>query len=148
MTGVFLDTIVICSATGLALMCSGVLGKTGENGEVLTGIELTISVFETVFGRFGSYFVSICIALFAFATILGWAYQGEKAFEFLVKRSKYCVYYRFVYGLVVFVGTVCTLDVVWNFSDICNGLMAVPNLICVLILSRKMCMELADYKFK
>lgn len=148
MTGVFLDTIVICSATGLALVCSGALGKTGVNGEMLTGIELTIAVFETVFGRFGACFVSICITLFAFATIIGWAYQGEKSFEFLVKRSKYCVYYRFAYGLVVFVGTVCSLDVVWNFSDICNGLMAVPNLICVLILSCEVCSEMVDYKFK
>ncbi|MBE5874047.1 MAG: alanine:cation symporter family protein, partial [Lachnospiraceae bacterium] len=146
MTGVFLDTIVICSATGLALMCSGVLGKTGANGELLTGIELTIAVFETVFGRFGAWFVSICITLFAFATIIGWAYQGEKSFEFLVKRSKYCVYYRFIYGLVVFVGTVCSLDVVWNFSDICNGLMAVPNLICVILLSKKACREILDYR--
>lgn len=146
MTGVFLDTIVICSATGLAVMCSGVLGKTDEGGEFLTGIELTIAVFETVFGKFGSWFVSICITLFAFATILGWAYQGEKAFEFLVGRSHYCVLYRFVYGFVVFVGTVCSLEVVWNFSDICNGLMAVPNLICVLMLSRSICKEISEYK--
>ena len=147
MTGVFLDTIVICTATGLALVCSGVLGKTDANGELLTGIELTIAAFETVFGKFGAYFVSICITLFAFATIIGWAYQGEKAFEFLVKKSKYCIYYRFFYALIVYFGTVSSLQVVWNFSDICNGLMAIPNLICVLMLSKEACKELKSYNF-
>ena len=144
MTGVFIDTIVICSVTGLALAASGVLGKADETGALLTGTALTIAAFETTFGELGAYFISICIVLFAFATIMGWAYQGEKAFEFLVKKSKYCIYYRFFYGLVAFVGAVCSLELVWNFSDICNALMAVPNLICVLVLSREACKEIAD----
>lgn len=83
--------------------------------------------------------VTIGIVLFAFATIIGWAYQGEKAFEFLVKRSDYCMIYRFCYGFMCFIGAVCALDVVWDFSDICNGLMAVPNLICVLVMSEQAC---------
>lgn len=147
MTGVFLDTIVICSVTGLALMASGVLGKMDTSGELLTGTALTIAAFETTFGSMGAYFISICIALFAFATIVGWAYQGEKAFEFLVKKTKYCIIYRFFYAFVAFLGTVCALEVVWNFSDICNGLMAVPNLICVLLLSGKICKEINAYHF-
>lgn len=145
MTGVFLDTIVICSITGLALAASGMVGQLDVNGELLTGTALTIAAFQTSFGEFGAVFVSICICLFAFATIVGWAYQGEKAFEFLVKKSKYCIWYRFVYGLVVFVGTICSLEVVWDFSDICNGLMVLPNLLCVLALSGEVCREIIAY---
>lgn len=145
MTGVFLDTIVICSVTGLALACSGVVGTLDENGELLTGTELTIAAFQTALGEMGGAFLSICIALFAFATIVGWAYQGEKAFEFLVKKSKYCIYYRFFYALIAFVGAICSLEAVWNFSDICNGLMVIPNLICVLALSGEACREIREY---
>lgn len=145
MTGVFLDTIVICSVTGLAMACSGVVGSVDAGGELLTGTALTIAVFQTTFGENGAGFISICIGLFAFATIIAWAYQGEKAFEFLVRRSKYCIWYRFFYALIVFVGTVCSLEVVWNFSDICNALMAVPNLICVLFLSGDACREIREY---
>lgn len=145
MTGVFLDTIVICSITGLALACSGVVGTLDGKGELLTGTALTIAAFQTTLGEKGAVFISICIALFAFATIVGWAYQGEKAFEFLAGKSKYCICYRFFYALVAFAGTVCSLDAVWNFSDICNGLMAIPNLICVLVLSGEVCREIRAY---
>jgi len=148
MTGVFLDTIVICTITGLALACSGVVGMPDEKGELLTGTALTIEAFRTAFGEYGGGFVSICVALFAFATIVGWAYQGEKAFEFLFKKSKYCILYRFFYGLIAFVGAVCSLEMVWDFSDICNGLMAVPNLICVLVLSKEACREIKEYDNK
>lgn len=146
MTGVFLDTIVICSVTGLALACSGVVGIFDAKGEILTGTALTIAAFRTTFGSYGGIFVSICIALFAFATIVGWAYQGEKAFEFLVKKSKYCIWYRFFYALIAFVGAVCSLEIVWDFSDICNGLMVIPNLICVLVLSKEACKEIREYE--
>lgn len=146
MTGVFLDTVVICSVTGLALAASGVLGMRDETGALLTGAALTIAAFSTTFGRVGAYLVSIGIALFAFATIIGWAYQGEKAFEFLTGKSKYCIYYRFVYALTSFVGAVCALDVVWDFSDIMNALMAVPNLICVLALSGTAVREIRRYE--
>lgn len=146
MTGVFLDTIVICSVTGLALLSSGAFGMVDEKGAALTGTALTIAAFETTFGSMGGCFISICITLFAFATIVGWAYQGEKAFEFLAGKSKYCMIYRFCYGFAAFVGAVCALEVVWDFSDICNALMAVPNLICVLLLSKEACKELREYE--
>ncbi len=145
MTGVFLDTIVICSATGLAIASSGVLGSLDGNGGLLTGTALTIAVFGTTFGRGGAAFLSVCITLFAFATIVGWAYQGEKAFEFLVSgNGRCCLYYRFAYGLAAFVGAVCSLEVVWDFSDVCNALMAVPNLLCVIVLSRGICREIRE----
>lgn len=139
MTGVFLDTVVICTLTGLALAASGVLGLETSDGKLLTGTALTIAAFERTFGSCGGKLVAAGIVLFAFATIIGWAYQGEKAFEFLVKKKKYCMIYRFVYGFMCFIGAVCALDVVWNFSDICNGLMALPNLAGVLVLSKEVC---------
>lgn len=148
MTGVFLDTMVICLISGLTLAVSGVLGgesiaKTGEDGTALI-----IAAFEGSLGAFGSVFVSISITLFAFATIIGWAYQGEKAFEFIVGCSEKCIWYRMIYGLTTFVGAVCSLKLVWNFSDICNGLMAIPNLLCVLVLSGEACREILAYEKK
>lgn len=146
MTGVFLDTVVICTATGLALAVSGVLGSVDANGRPLTGAALTLAAFHTVFGEFGERFMAVCIVLFAFATIIGWAYQGERAFEFLMGgQTRYNVVYRFLYGLVAFIGCICPLQAVWNFSDICNGLMAVPNLVCLLVLSKPVCREISDY---
>lgn len=146
MTGVFLDTVVLCTVTGLAFAVSGVIGTTDASGMPLTGTALTLAAFCTVLGEQGGSFVSICITLFAFATIIGWAYQGERAFEFLMGgRVKYNLFYRFVYALTAFLGCICSLETVWNFSDICNGLMAVPNLICVLALSGKICQEIRAY---
>lgn len=148
MTGVFLDTMVICMLTGLAFVSSGLLGTVNASGELLNGTELTIAVFTDVYGVWGARFVSVSIILFAFATIVAWAYQGEKAFEFLTGKTDYNVWYRFGYALIVFVGAVCSLEIVWNFSDICNGLMAVPNLIGILILSVKrngICEEILRY---
>lgn len=146
MTSVFLDTCVICLATGLALVSSGVLGMTDERGAPIVGISLTIAAFETTFGAVGTYFVTLCIVLFAFATIVGWAYQGEKAFEYLVKRTSRCIWYRFIYGFAAFGGAVFSLEVVWDFSDMCNGLLVVPNLIGVLILSKGITREILEYQ--
>lgn len=148
MTSVFIDTAIVCTLTGLAYACSGVFGMVDGAGRPLEGTALTLAAFEGTFGSFGSKFISICIVLFAFATIIGWAYQGERAFEFLVGgRTKYNIAYRFVYGLIAFWGSIFSLETVWNFSDICNGLMAVPNLICVLLLSGEACREIKRYSF-
>ena len=117
-----------------------------ESGVSIMGTALTIEAFRTTFGDMGACFISICIALFAFATIIGWAYQGEKAFEFLVKKTKYCIFYRFFYALVAFVGAICSLELVWDFADICNGLLVIPNLIGVLVLSKGICREIRDYE--
>lgn len=146
MTGVFFDTIVICTLTGLALAASGTLGRTDENGALLTGAALTIAAFSTVFGELGGGFVSIGISLFAFATIIAWEYQGERAFEYLVRKPRYNIWYRFAYTLITFVGAVCALEPVWSFSDIMNALMAIPNLICILALSGEVCREMHAYE--
>ncbi|MCM1188983.1 MAG: alanine:cation symporter family protein [bacterium] len=146
MTGVFLDTAVICTATGLALASSGVLGAVDGAGNPLTGTALALAAFRAALGSFGERFIGVCIVLFAFATIIGWAYQGERAFEFLMRgKVKYNLLYRFVYGFVTFAGCICPLQIVWDLSDLCNGLMAVPNLICVLALSGQICKEIREY---
>ena len=138
---------IFSNEAGLAFGVSGVVGATDAAGEPLTGTALTLAAFETALGKWGGAFVSVCIALFAFATVIGWAYQGERAFEFLMGgKTKYNLWYRFAYGLTAFLGCVCPLEAVWTFSDICNGLMAVPNLICVLALSGKACREIREYE--
>ena len=142
MTGVFFDTIVICTMTGLVISVSGVLGMRDENGMLLTGSALTIAAFSTALGKLGGCFVSIGISLFAFATIIAWEYQGECAFRFLVQNRRRCIWYRFFYAIVTFAGAVCALETVWEFSDIMNALMALPNLISVLILSGTVCREM------
>ena len=135
MTGTFIDTIVVCSITGLTIASSGVLGTMGADGKPLTGVGLTMAAFSTHLGVVGSYIVSIGIILFAFSTILGWEYNGEKAWEYLFGTHKYNIIYRVAFSLVVFVGATQTLDLVWNLSDIANALMAIPNLISILVLS-------------
>ena len=135
MTGTFIDTIVVCSITGLTIASSGVLGTLGADGKPLTGVGLTMAAFSTHLGVVGSYIVSIGIILFAFSTILGWEYNGEKAWEYLFGTHKYNIIYRVAFSLVVFVGATQTLDLVWNLSDIANALMAIPNLISILVLS-------------
>lgn len=135
MCGTFIDTIVVCSITGLVIASSGLLGSTDANGVLLDGADLTLSCFESVLGKPGAVVVSIGILLFAWSTILGWEYQGEKALEYLFKNRAICYIYRIVFAVMVFFGSVAALDVAWSFSDIANGLMAVPNLISLIVLS-------------
>ena len=148
MTGVFIDTIVICSLTGLAIAASGILGQRDPQGELLNGTALMIAIFSATFGRAGEWMLTISIVLFAFATIIAWEYQGEKAFEYLTGNCGRTGWYRLCYGLVTFLGAVCSLEAVWDFSDICNGLMAVPNLLAVLVLSKEICCEIRNYKIQ
>lgn len=114
--------------------------------EAYTGSALTIKAFETVLGKVGAWLVTIGIALFAFSTILGWEYHGEKAFEYLFKSHKYNMIYRIVFSLIVYVGATTSLDLVWDFSDIANALMAIPNLICLLILSKEIATDMQDFQ--
>ncbi len=135
MTGTFFDTIVVCTITGLVIASSGVLGVTDANGVPLKGIALTIAAFERFIGPMGGYVVTIGIMLFAYSTILGWEYHGEKAFEYLFDSPKYNIIYRVVFSLIAYVGATQTLELVWNIADIFNALMAIPNLISLIVLS-------------
>ena len=147
MTGTFWDTIVVCTMTGLAIASSGVLGGVNPaTGELYQGSSLTIAAFATVLGPAGGWLVSIGITLFAFSTILGWEYHGEKAYEYILGTHKYNMIYRVIFSLVVFVGCVATLDLVWNLSDIANALMAIPNLICMLILSGEISKDIREFQ--
>lgn len=147
MTGTFWDTIVVCTITGLAIASSGMLGQIDPaTGEMYVGSALTIAAFSTVLGKIGGYLVTIGIALFAFSTILGWEYHGEKAFEYLFGTHKYNMVYRIVFSLIVFVGATQTLDIVWNFSDIANALMAIPNLICMLLMSGEIAKDVKEFQ--
>lgn len=147
MTGTFWDTIVVCTITGLAIASSGVLGQIDPaTGEMYIGSALTIAAFSTVLGKVGGYLVTIGIALFAFSTILGWEYHGEKAFEYLMGTHKFNMIYRIIFSLVAYVGATQTLELVWNFSDIANALMAIPNLICMLLLSGEIAKEVKEFQ--
>lgn len=117
-----------------------------EYDSVIKGAALTILAFETVLGKLGAVLVSIGIALFAFSTILGWEYHGEKAFEYILKSPKYNMVYRIFFSLIVYVGATTALDIVWNFSDIANALMAIPNLICLLALSGEIAKDMKDFQ--
>lgn len=146
MTGTFWDTIVVCTITGLCIASSGVLGSVDANGEYVTGAALTILAFKSVLGEAGAVLVSIAIALFAFSTILGWEYHGEKAFEYLFKGPKYNMIYRIIFSLIAYVGATTSLQIVWDFSDIANALMAIPNLICLLLLSGEIAKDMRAYQ--
>lgn len=117
-----------------------------EYRELVVGSALTISAFETILGEPGGWLVCIAIALFAFSTILGWEYHGEKAFEYLFGTHRFNLIYRIVFSLMVFVGATTTLKIAWNFSDIANALMAIPNLICMFAMSGVIVEEVNRYQ--
>jgi AGCS family alanine or glycine:cation symporter len=117
-----------------------------EYRELVVGSALTISAFKTVLGEPGAWLICISIALFAFSTILGWEYHGEKAFEYLFGTHRFNIVYRIIFSLVVYLGATTTLTVAWNFSDIANALMAIPNLISMLVLSNVIVEEINRYQ--
>ncbi len=147
MCGTFIDTIVVCTITGLAIASSGALGTTDPStGKLVEGAALTIAAFESALGKTGGILVTIGIILFAFSTILGWEYNGEKALEYMFKNPVACYIYRVVFSILTFVGATASLDIVWKLSDIANGLMAIPNLISLLALSGILAKETKDYQ--
>lgn len=149
MTGTFFDTMIICMLTGLVIASSGTLGNIDPStGKLVTGAQLTILAFSSVFGEYGKLIVSIALSLFAFSTILGWEYYGEKALEYLIRARTVIVGYRVIFSLITFVGATTTLDMVWNFSDTMNGLMIIPNLICLIWLNKDIAKECFEFQEK
>ncbi|HCL77409.1 sodium:alanine symporter [Stutzerimonas xanthomarina] len=128
MMGTFIDTIIICSITGLAIICSGVW-TSGESGAALSA-----AAFESAMPGFGGAILTIALVVFAFTTILGWSYFGEKCWEFMV-GTKAIWPFRVIWVLAVPFGAVAQLDFAWLLADTLNGLMAIPNLISLLLLS-------------
>ena len=128
---VFMDTIVICTITALAIICSGIAIEWG----VKPGSELITAAFSTVWGgRVASLFVAVALMLFAYSTILGWSLYGTRCVQYLfgLKGAKI---YQVIFIIVVVIGSVISLDVVWDISDTFNGLMAIPNFIALFALS-------------
>lgn len=113
---------------------------------LVVGAALTILAFQTVLGDAGGWMVCIGIALFAFSTILGWEYHGEKAVEYLLHTHKYNMVYRILFAVVAYFGATTALEVVWSFSDIANALMAIPNLICLLALSGEIAKDMKEFQ--
>ena len=138
MTQTFIDTIVVCTFTGLVILSNGVW-TSGENGAALS-----TEAFESGLPNFGADIVAISLAFFAYSTLLGWSYYGEKAIEYILKERA-VIPYRVVFSIVVFIGAVVKLELVWAFADIMNGLMAFPNLIGLLGLSRVVVEETKKY---
>ena len=138
MTGTFIDTLIICTLTGLTILVTGVW-----NGN-LDGVALTQSAFSTVFSFFGPALLTIFLVLFAFTTILGWNYYGERCFEFLF-GVRFIWLYRVVFVLMVLLGGFIELDMVWVIADIVNALMALPNLIALIALSPVVIAETKKY---
>jgi len=117
-----------------------------QYSHVVEGSALTIAAFHTVLGGLGGALITISIALFAFSTILGWEYHGEKAFEYILGTHRFNMVYRIFFSLVAFIGATTTLKIAWTFSDIANALMAIPNLICMLALSGTVKSELERFQ--
>jgi AGCS family alanine or glycine:cation symporter len=128
MLGTFIDTLVICTLTGLAIICSGVW-TSGASGAALSA-----AAFESAMPGYGGSILSIALVVFAFTTILGWSYYGERCWEYLV-GTQAILPYRILWVLMVPVGAMMQLDFVWLLSDTLNGLMAIPNLLSLLLLS-------------
>jgi AGCS family alanine or glycine:cation symporter len=141
MTGTFLDTIIVCSITGITLVMGGMYTQSGD----LTGAALTTQTFEQMLPGFGGWIVTIGIIFFAYSTVLGWAYYGEKCFEYLFGTNSIKLY-RVFYTLSVVIGAGMSLGLVWTIADVFNGLMAIPNLIGLIALSGVVAAETKDFK--
>ncbi len=141
MTQTFIDTIIVCSMTGFVIIVSGAW----KNGT--KGVALTIESFNLMLGheKAGGWMVSFGLVTFAFSTLIGWSYYGEKAMEFLFSE-KVIIPYRIIFCILVYVGTLAKFDIVWTFSEIMNALMILPNLIALLLLSRIIVEETKKYK--
>lgn len=140
MTQTFIDTIVVCSITGFAIIATGAW-RSGA-----TGAALTTQAFSTGLpGSSGGAIVALALALFAYSTLVGWSYYGEKALEYLAGSSRFVKAYRAVWVAAAFIGAVTSLEVVWAIADVFNGAMAIPNLIALIGLSRVVVKETKEY---
>ena len=134
MTGTFIDTIVICTMTGLSIVLTGAWQVEG-----LEGVQVTTYAFQhglPIPGQVSAFVLMICLVFFAFTTILGWDYYSERCLEYLTNGHKKTILtYRWLYILAVFIGPYMTVSAVWTIADIFNGLMAIPNMIALFALS-------------
>lgn len=152
---VFADTIVVCTMTALSILCSGVYDFAAyeacavnnvalEEAGLLSGVALTSAAFESVFGALGGKFISIAVMLFAFTTILGWSYYGERSVEYLFGLKAVPVY-KLIFILIIFIGCNASLQLVVDISDTFNGFMALPNLVAITLLSGQVVQMTKDF---
>ncbi len=164
---VFVDTIVVCTVTALVILTTGssepgtvltpdgmilgsanmghvAFGGVAWDGVALDGAALTMACFEQFF-PWGRQLIAVCLALFGFGSLIGWSYYGERSAEYLFGKIGVRVY-QLVYVLMVTVGAVASLQLVWKLADVCNGLMALPNLAAVFLLRRKVWEALHEYE--
>ena len=145
MTGTFIDTIVICTMTGLSIVMMG-----SWQNKALEGVQVTTDAFQKGLyflpSSVASVILMLCLVFFAFTTILGWDYYGERCLEYLSGGSKKAVsVYRWLYIFAVFIGPYMTVAAVWTIADIFNGLMAIPNIIALFALSGIIAKETKEY---
>ena len=141
MTGTFLDTIVVCSITGIAVVMTG-LWKDGQ----VKGVALTTRAFQDLLpGEFSGLIVTFGLIMFAYSTVLGWCYYGEKCMEY-IGGTKSVKWYRLIFSCAVYLGAVMKLELVWDIADVFNGLMAIPNLIGLVLLAKVVVSETDDFK--
>ena len=145
MTGTFIDTIIVCTMTGLSIVMMG--SWANEN---LEGVQVTTDAFQKslyfISNNASAFILMLCLVFFAFTTILGWNYYGEKCLEYLANGSKKAVnVYKWLYILAVFIGPYMTVSAVWTIADIFNGLMAIPNIIALVALSGVVAKETKEY---
>ncbi|MBQ8966453.1 alanine/glycine:cation symporter family protein [Ruminococcus sp.] len=143
MTGTFIDTILVCTMTGLSIIMAG----SHEKG--LEGVAVTTDAFQQGLPfpeRVSAFMLMCCLAIFAFTTILGWNYYSERCLSYLTgSHKRITAVYKWVYIVFVFIGPYMTVEAVWNLADIFNGLMALPNIIALLFLSDTVASETKDY---
>ena len=144
MTGTFIDTIVICTMTGLSIVLTGAWKQEG-----LEGVQVTSYAFRNGLpfpSQLSSFVLVVCLVFFAFTTILGWDYYSERCLEYLTDSNfKIIKGYRYIYILAVFIGPYMTVSAVWTIADIFNGLMAIPNMIALFALSGVIVKETRDF---
>lgn len=144
MTGTFIDTIIICTMTGLSIVLTG-----AWQVEDLEGVQVTTYAFQNglpIPAQAASFILMVCLVFFAFTTILGWDYYGERCLEYFSNGSKKSVMvYRWIYIAAVFIGPYMTVSAVWTIADIFNGLMAIPNMIALIALNGVVVKETKDY---
>lgn len=138
----FIDTIVVCTITALAILLTGVWTHEG-----IAGSEMTAVAFESVMGPVGRWIVTITVTLFAFSTIISWSYYGEQGITFIV-GAKYIPTYRWIFIVFIFVGAIAKLNIVLNLSDAFYGLLALPNMFACYMLLPKIKATLKEYEQK
>ena len=149
MLGPYIDTLIVCSITGLCITVTGAWTAT-VHGEALNGSPMTAYAFETglpFLNGYGRYIITAAVMLFATSTIISWSYYGDRSFQYLL-GNRAVMPYRYVYIAVLFTGAVAKLETVWGFGDFAIALMTVPNLIAILALSKTVRTDMKEYFYR